>query len=183
TLAKATAEGRRLYENLRKAVRYYLAVKLALITVSLVMAVAGRPLPFSPVQIVVLELFMDLGASVAFVNQAAETDEMRRRPRDPRSRFLDRPMVGGILAGGPTLASLCGVGYLLALAPLGVPAARTVALVTWLVGHVTLGVVMGWERRPVVPGDLLANPAMLLWAIASIAFAIPIMAVPVGADP
>jgi Ca2+-transporting ATPase len=178
TLARATAEGRRLYENLRKAVRYYLAVKLALITVSLVMAATGRPLPFSPVQIVILELFMDLGASVAFVNQAAETDEMRRRPRDPRSRFLDRPMIAGILAGGVTLAVLTGLAYVLALGPLGVASARTVALVCWLVGHATLGVVMGWERRPLVPGDLLANPAMLAWACASVAFAITLVAVP-----
>src|SRR5207302_7652486 len=78
TLARATAEGRRLHENLRKAVRYYLAVKLALIAVTFAMAVTGRPLPFSPVQTVVLELFMDLGASIAFVNLPAEGDEMRR---------------------------------------------------------------------------------------------------------
>jgi Ca2+-transporting ATPase len=178
TLARATAEGRRLYENLRKAVRYYLAVKLALITVSLAMAVTGRPLPFSPVQIVVLELFMDLGASVAFVNQAAETDEMRRRPRDPRSRFLDRAMLAGILAGGLTLACLTGVTYLLALGPLGVTGARTLALVCWLVGHAALGVVLGWERRPVSPGDLMANPSMLLWATAATGFAIAVLAWP-----
>jgi Ca2+-transporting ATPase len=178
TLARATAEGRRLYENLRKAVRYYLAVKLALITVSLVMAVTGHPLPFSPVQIVVLELFMDAGASVAFVNQAAENDEMRRRPRDPRSRFLDRPMLAGIFAGGLTLACLTGIAYAASLGPLGVPGARTMALVTWLVGQATLGVVMGWERRPLAAGDLLVNPAMLLWALASTAFALALLAFP-----
>jgi P-type Ca2+ transporter type 2C len=176
TLARATAEGRLLYENLRKAVRYYLAVKLALIAVTLVMAVTGRPLPFSPVQIVVLEVFMDLGASVAFVNQAPEGDEMRRRPRDPRARILDRRMLAGIATGGGTLAVLTGAAYLLALGPLGVPGARTLALVAWLVGHAALGVVMGWERRPVEPRDLLANPAMLLWAVAAVAAAVAVLA-------
>src|SRR5215471_19479861 len=80
-----------------------LAVKLALIAVTLGMAVAGLPLPFSPVQIVVLELFMDLGASVAFVNLPPEGDEMRRRPRDPGARILDRRMLAGIAGGGLTL--------------------------------------------------------------------------------
>jgi len=176
TLARAAAEGRRLYENLRKAVRYYLAVKLALVAVTFVMAVTGRPLPFSPLQIVVLELFMDLGASVAFVNQPPEGDEMRRRPRDPRARIIDRRMLAGILAGGLTLAVLCGVTYLLGLRWLGVDAARTLALASWLTGHAALGVVMGWERRPIEPRDLLANPAMLLWAGAALVFAAAILA-------
>jgi P-type Ca2+ transporter type 2C len=178
TLARAAAEGRRLYENLRKAVRYYLAVKLALIAVTFFMAITGRPLPFSPVQIVVLELFMDLGASVAYVNQPAEGDEMRRRPRDPRARILDRRMLAGIVAGGLTLAVLTGAAFLLGLGPLGATRARTLALVTWLVGHAALGVVMGWERRPIAPRDLMANPAMLLWAGAAIGFAVVLLAWP-----
>jgi Ca2+-transporting ATPase len=175
TLARAAAEGRRLYENLRKAVRYYLAVKLALIAVTFVMAVTGRPLPFSPLQIVVLELFMDLGASVAFVNQAPEGDEMRRRPRDPRARIVDRRLVAGILAGGLTLTVFTGVTYLVALQAFGVDGARTLALVGWLTGHAALGVVMGWERRPIAPRDLLANPAMLAWAGAAVVFAVAIL--------
>jgi Ca2+-transporting ATPase len=178
TLAAAAAEGRRLYENLRKAVRYYLAVKLALIAVTFVMAVTGRPLPFSPLQIVVLELFMDLGASVAFVNLPPEGDEMRRRPRDPRARIVDRRMLMGILAGGLTLTVLTGVTYLVGLHAFGVDGARTLALAVWLTGHAALGVVMGWERRPIVPRDLLANPAMLAWAGAAVVFAVAILAWP-----
>jgi Ca2+-transporting ATPase len=178
TLARAAAEGRRLYENLRKAVRYYLAVKLALIAVTFVMAVAGQPLPFSPLQIVVLELFMDLGASVAFVNQPPEGDEMRRRPRDPRARIIDRRMAAGIVAGGLTLALVVGVAYALALQPLGVDGARTLAMTAWLVGHAALGVSMAWERRPIAPRDLAANPALLGWAGASLLFAAAILAWP-----
>lgn len=178
TLASATAEGRRLHENLRKVIRYYLAVKLALITVLLVMAVSGNPLPFSPVQIVILELFMDLGASVAYVNLAPEADLMRRRPRDPQARLLDRSIVSGALAGGVTLAGLTGIAYLLTLPHLGVTGARTVALVCWLVGHATLGVVMGWERLPVSFASLKANPAMAAWAGAAIALALALLVVP-----
>ncbi len=164
TLARATADGRRLYENLRKAIRYYLAVKLALITVSALPALIGRPLPFLPVELVLLELFLDLGASFAFVHQPAESDEMRRRPRDPRARLLDLPMVAGILTGGLSLAAVTAATYLAALPHLGTGGARTLALACWLVGHATLGLVMGWERRPLSLGDLAVNPAMPIWA-------------------
>jgi P-type Ca2+ transporter type 2C len=175
TLARATGEGRRLYENLRKAVRYYLAIKVALVTLSLVVALAGLPLPFAPVQIVILELFMDIGASAAFVHQAAETDLMQRPPRNPRARFLDRSMLSGILAGGLTLAMLSGGAFLVALPALGVDGARTLALVSWMVGHALLGIVMGWERQPVALRALLRNWAMLAWAAGAAVFALAIV--------
>jgi Ca2+-transporting ATPase len=117
TLVRAMAEGRRLYDNLRKAVRYYLAVKVALITLSLGAALAHLPLPFAPLQIVILELFMDLGASLAFVSQRAEDDVMRRPPRRPDKPFLDRSMVAGILAGGLTLAAITGAAFVVGLSP------------------------------------------------------------------
>lgn len=178
TLVRAMAEGRRLYENLRKAVRYYLAVKLALIAVSLLLAVSGRPLAFVPVQIVVLQLFIDIGASIAFVNQAAEGDEMSRRPRNPRARLLDHHMITWILLGGFTLAILSGGAYVLSLPTVGVAGARTLAMVSWLVGHAALGVVMAWDRRLGSVGDVRSNPALLFWASAAVAFAALLVAAP-----
>jgi len=178
TLTAAAAGGRRLYANLRKAVRYYLAVKVALVTVSFAAAVSGLPLPFAPVQIVILELFMDLGASVAFVSLPAEQDEMRRPPRDPSVPFLDRVMVAGIAAGGLTLAIATGAMFLLGLRTVGVDGARTMAVVTWMICHAALGAVMGWERGPVPLQGLRRTPAMLAWIAASLGFAAAMLALP-----
>ena len=107
TIAVAVREGRKLYENLRKAVRYYLAAKVR----SGQLPRSSRcwlslPVPFAPVQIIVMELFMDLGASVTFTTEPAEGDVMARPPRDPRRPFMDRSMQVGIFAGGLSL----GVG-------------------------------------------------------------------------
>src|SRR5207302_1100448 len=112
----------------------------------------------------------DLGASVAFVHLAAESDQMQRRPRSPRARLLDRRMLGGILGGGLTLALLVGLVYAYGLDFLTVDGARTLALVCWLLGHATLGVAMGWERRPISLSALAHNPAMIAWAAAATAF-------------
>jgi Ca2+-transporting ATPase len=49
TLVRAVCEGRRLYDNFRKAIRYYLAVKVALVLVMAAAAVLGLSLPFTPV--------------------------------------------------------------------------------------------------------------------------------------
>jgi Ca2+-transporting ATPase len=178
TLTGAVAEGRRLYENVRKAVRYYLAVKLALIAVSLAVAAAGRPLPFSPVQIVAIELFVEIGASIAFVNQSPEVDVMRRRPRSRRARLLDRSMLAWILAGGVTLAVLTGVVFMAALPALGVNGARTLVLGSWLAGHASLGIVMAWERRGSSLVHLFDNLPMVTWATVALACAIVVLAAP-----
>src|SRR5712691_10968950 len=171
TLVRAMAEGRRLYDNLRKAVRYYLAAKVALITLSLGAALAHLPLPFAPLQIVILELFMDLGACLAFVSQRAEDDVMQRPPRRPDKPFLDRSMVAGIIAGGLTLAAITGAAFVAGLTRYPVESARTLALVAWLVGHAVLGIVVAWERRPVSLRDLVANRALIGWAAAAAIFA------------
>ena len=100
TLTTAVRVGRLLYENLHKAVRYYLAAKVGLIVAALLAVLFRLPVPFSPIQIIVLELFMDLGASVTFTAERPESDLMRRPPRSPQEPFINRAMLVGILAGG-----------------------------------------------------------------------------------
>jgi Ca2+-transporting ATPase len=100
TLTTAVRVGRLLYENLHKAVRYYLAAKVGLIVAALLAVLFRLPVPFSPIQIIVLELFMDLGASVTFTVERPESDLMRRPPRSPQEPFINRAMLVGILAGG-----------------------------------------------------------------------------------
>jgi hypothetical protein len=87
-------------------------------------------------------------------------------------------MVTGILAGGLTLACLTALVYVLGLLALGVPGARTLAVASWLIGQSALAVAMGWERRPILPPDLTANPAMLIWAASGLVFALALLAWP-----
>ena len=92
TLARGVFEGRHFFDNLRKGVNYYLAVKVGLIAIFLLPVLAGLPLPFSPIQIILLELFMDLAASAGFVAEPAEADIARRRraARHPRCSMAPR---------------------------------------------------------------------------------------------
>ena len=103
TIVRAIREGRKLFANLTKGVRYYLACKVALIAVTLAAVILQMDVPFTPLQIILLELFMDLGASAAFIAEKAERDIMRNPPRDPRDPFLDRRMVASIFASSAGL--------------------------------------------------------------------------------
>jgi len=164
TVTSAVREGRKLYENLHKAIRFYLAAKVALIVSSLVSVLALLPVPFAPVQIIVMELFMDLGASTTFVAERPEGDVMARPPRDPRMPFMNGAMQFGIFAGGLSLAAAVVVAYWWSLGQ-GVPLAeaQTAAFVAWMVGHLVLAAHMRSERQPLLRLGALSNRAYLLW--------------------
>ena len=89
TIVGAVAGGRGLASQLRRAVAFYLGAKIALVAVIAVPLALGLPAPFHPVHIVILELFMDVGASVAFVSEPPAPGAMDNPPRDPARRFLD----------------------------------------------------------------------------------------------
>ena len=165
TVTSAVREGRKLFENLRKAVRYYLAAKVALIGSSLAAVLMQLPVPFAPVQIIVMELFMDLGASTTFVAERPEEDVMERRPRDPHRPFMDRSMQIGVFAGGFSLAAAVAIAYLWAWSQ-GMDSAKmqTVAFATWMVGHLALAAHMRSERQSLLRQGLFSNRPYLLWA-------------------
>jgi Ca2+-transporting ATPase len=171
------AEGRVLFTNLRKAVRYYLACKAALAAVVLLSVLLGLSVPFAPVQIIVMELFMDLAASAAFVAEPGESGHMSRPPRDPRARFLDGAMVASIFTSAAGLFAAVSAAYLWSW-PHGEAHARTVAFVTWLLGHVALAFSLRREREPFTWSGLATNRVMVTWGLSTVAFVLLAVRVP-----
>ena len=166
TVTAAIAKGRNITAQLRRAVAFYLGAKLALVTILVTALATGLAIPFQPVQIVVLELFMDLGASVAFVAEPASPAAMHRPPRPPGTGFLDRAVVAAIAAAAAALTLAVLPAYLL-LAHLGATTgqARAAALLAWLAAHALIA----WTLRtqPALPPK--ANPAFPAWAAAALA--------------
>ncbi|MBB6669305.1 cation-translocating P-type ATPase [Cohnella nanjingensis] len=179
TVSAAIKEGRKLFANLHKAVRYYLAAKVALISSTLIAAAAGLSLPFAPIQIIIMELFMDLGAATSFTAERQEADGMRRSPRSQASRFMDRAMVLGIFSGGFSLGLAVLAAYLWALS-IGADtvSAQSVAFAAWMIGHLILALIMRSEREPLFKLGLFSNRIMLLWISSAIVFLVAAVYVP-----
>ncbi len=179
TIAFAVKQGRRMFDNLRKGLRYYLSVKVALALIFLVPTFIGMPLPFAPIQIIVLELFMDLAASATFVAEKAEGNVMSRSPRSPRARFMDRTMIGGLVAGGLSLFGAVTLVYLTTYYALGERSmAGTAAFATWMFGTVFLAFNMRSERVPVVAAGLFSNRVLLVWTVLALGFLAVVVNVP-----
>jgi Ca2+-transporting ATPase len=159
TVVAAIGTGRNVSAQLRRAVAFYLGAKLALVVVLLAALAAGWPIPFAPVHIVLLEIFMDIGASVAFVAEPAAPDAMRRPPRPPGAPFLDRGVLAAIGAVAVSLTAATLPPFLL-LTHVGTDTARSGAVLGWLAGHALIA----WTLRTQPRLSWKANPAFPAWA-------------------
>jgi Ca2+-transporting ATPase len=165
TIEIAAKEGRKLYSNLRKGVRYYLACKVALVSIFLIPIILGIPLPFAPIQIIVLELFMDIAASATFVAEPAESGIMQKPPLNPKERFLNKPLLKSLFLGSLSLFLAVTLTYLFAYyTTQNLTYAHTVAFATWMFGHIFLALNFRSEHEPLIKEGLLSNKVMLLWA-------------------
>jgi Ca2+-transporting ATPase len=166
TIETAVSEGRRLFGNLRKGVRYYLACKVALVSIFLVPIALGIPLPFAPIQIIFLELFMDLAASAAFVAEPNERGAMQKPPNNPRESFMNRSMIRTLFLGALSLFVAVTATYLFTYyTTIDVTYARTAAFATWMLGHIFLAFNYRSEEPLLLKQGILSNRVMLLWAL------------------
>jgi P-type Ca2+ transporter type 2C len=91
SIVAGVREGRGIFDNIRKAVVYLLAGNAAELSVMLLAALAGMPLPLVPVQLLWINLVTDGLPALALVMDPTDEDAMRRPPRRPTEPMLGRP--------------------------------------------------------------------------------------------
>jgi Ca2+-transporting ATPase len=179
TITQGIFAGRKFFDNLSTGVKYYLSVKVALIAVFALPVLLDVPFPFSPINIILLELFMDLMASTTFVLEPAERTIYTRPPRDSRHDLFDLNMMKGIAVSGLCLFVAVMVPYFYALHS-GVPrqTAQTLAFAAWMVGQVTLAFVMRSNYEPLSLLGPFSNRALDFMLISVAAFLLLALGVP-----
>ncbi len=179
TITTGIFEGRKFFDNLTKGLKYYLAVKLALILIFLLPVILGIALPFSPIQIIVLELFMDLAASAGFVAEPKEKGIYNRKPIKSL-KLLDKKTVVDIVFKGLMLfIAVIGVYFFSLANNLSIEISRTLAFSTWIISHVFLAFVSRSDRETIFSLGIFSNKVMNYWAILAIAFLIAATQIPV----
>jgi Ca2+-transporting ATPase len=104
TLMDGLREGRRIVANVQKGLVFLTSTHVALLGFIFIATVAGFGQPLLPIQILWLELFIDLAASVAFEREPAEPDIMRRPPRPRDVPLLTRGLLARIAVAGSVTA-------------------------------------------------------------------------------
>lgn len=88
TVVNAIHDGRRIYDNIQKAVSYVFGIHVYIILIALAIPLMNLPALLLPIHIVILELIIDPTCALVFEAMPAEPDTMRRKPRDPQ-----RPLI------------------------------------------------------------------------------------------
>ncbi len=109
TIVAAIEEGRRIYDNIRRFVRYLLTTNSAEIWVMFLAPFAGLPIPLLPIHILWINLVTDGPPALALGVEPVEPDSMRRPPRPPSESIFARGLWQhalwvGLLMGGVTMA-------------------------------------------------------------------------------
>jgi Ca2+-transporting ATPase len=135
--------------------------------------IIGIPLPFAPIQIIILELFMDLAASAGFVAEPREKNIYSRPPRDPHEGVIsDRAVKDILIKGGVLFLAVTSV-YLFARSQgLDVIQTQTLAFSAWIFGHVILAFISRSDKETVFSLGIFSNKIIGLWAIAAVVFLI-----------
>lgn len=116
TIVAAVEEGRGIYDNIRKFIRYLLSCNLGEVLTMFIASIAGLPLPLLPVQILWVNLVTDGLPAMALGVDPNDHNIMNRQPRNPResvfSRGLSRKIIGrGLQIGISTVLVFAAVYF------------------------------------------------------------------------
>ena len=169
-IVAAVRLGRRIFDNLRKAMSYILAVHVPIAGMAMLPVLFGWPALLFPMHIAFLELIIDPACSIAFEAEPAEDDVMQRPPRDATA-----PLFGGATLG---MALVQGLGVLVvvmgafAWASPRIPEseARAFAFATLVVGNLALILSNRSATRSL--WATLRTPNWTLWGVVGLALAL-----------
>ncbi|MDD1690366.1 MAG: cation-translocating P-type ATPase [Methanoregula sp.] len=139
SIVAAVRLGRRIFDNLKKAMAYVISVHAPIAGMSLIPVLFGMPLVLLPVHIVFLELIIDPTCSVVFESEKEERDVMTRPPRHrDEGLFTRRTLLLSLLQGFVVLAVVLAIYAGALYRGLGEPEVRALTFTTIVVANLCL---------------------------------------------
>jgi len=143
TIVDTVKDGRRIFDNIRKAVGYVFTIHIPVALSALLapaLGISPESLMFLPMLVVLLELIIDPTCSIVLERQPAESDIMERKPRDPKSKMINaKVLLKSVLQGLTIFAASFGVYYwMLLMNPGNAPVARTMGIAVIMIANLFL---------------------------------------------
>lgn len=117
--------GRRIYDNLQKAIGYLIAVHIPIVVLSVVPVLLKMPMVLFPAHIVFLEFIIDPTCTIVFESDAPDRDIMSRKPRGIADRIIAFRNLRGPIIRGVISSIILVVSYAVLLPKIGENTART----------------------------------------------------------
>ena len=162
SIVQAVKLGRRIFDNLRKAMAYLLAIHIPIAGMSLIPVLFKLPLVLLPIHVAFLHLIIDPACSIVLEAEPAEATVMQRPPRNPKEPLFGRKTVGLALLQGLGILAIVLTIFIIALArEQGELDARTLTFTTLIL--VNLGLILSEGSTSRLNLKILRSPNPALW--------------------
>ena len=162
SIVQAVKMGRRIFDNIKKAIAYIFAIHVPIAGMSLIPVLLKWPLVLLPVHIVFLELIIDPACSVVFEAESEEANVMKRPPRNPKEPLFSRNTLAVSMLQGVSVLLIVLAVYAIALyRGQGESDARALTFTTLIIAN--LGLILtnrSWSRTIL---STLCSPNTALW--------------------
>ena len=179
SIVAAVRLGRRIFDNIKKAIAFILAVHVPIAGLSMLpVFFADWPLLLLPVHIVFLELIIDPSCSLIFEAEDAEANVMHRPPRNPDERLFSTRTIGVAVMQGLSVLGVCLAVFLLARKGHSADTARALMFATLVAAFIVIILVNRSWTRSVIAMMRVPNAALQWVMIGTCTFLAVVLAVP-----
>ena len=162
SIVQAVKLGRRIFDNLRKAMSYLLAIHIPIAGISLIPVLFKLPLVLLPVHVAFLHLIIDPACSIVLEAEPAEASVMQRPPRHPKEPLFGRKTVGlAVLQGSGILVIILAIFVITLNRGQGDLDARTLTFTTLILSN--LGLILSESSSSRLSFRILKSPNLTLW--------------------
>ena len=179
TIVSAVEEGRIIYDNIRRFIRYLLTCNASEIAVMLLGPLFGMPLPLMPLQILWMNLVTDGAPALALGVEPAEKNVMKRPPRLQADGIFGREMVHFVLVIG-VLMSFTAIAAAWELWHLGDPAWQTTVFTVLVLTQLVVALESRSEQESVFRMKFLGNKPMAGAVLLTVGLQMAVIYTPVG---
>lgn len=177
TIVSAVEEGRVIYDNIKKFIRYILTTNLGEILTILFSIVLNFPLPILPLQILWINLLTDGLPAIALGVEPAEPGVMKRPPRAPNESIFAGGMPHHVLGGGFWMA-FCTLLLFRYFSQNDLKLARTIAFSTLAFFQMANVLAIRSEKHSVFSIGFFSNPQLILAVLSTIILQLSVIYIP-----
>jgi Ca2+-transporting ATPase len=177
TIVEAVHEGRRIYDDIRKFIRYTMTSNSGEIWVLMLAPFLGLPIPLLPLHILWINLVTDGFPGLALSAEPAERDVMQRKPRPAEEGIFTTEMVTHIFWVGLTIGGLTLATQAFALSR-EIPQWQTMVFSVLVFAQLFHSLAIRSERHSLLSIGLFTNPALIVAVVATVAAQLLVIYVP-----
>lgn len=179
TIVSAVEEGRIIYDNIRKSIRYLLSCNLGEMVMMAIAALFAMPLPLVPIQILWVNLVTDGFPALSLSVDPPEDDIMEQPPRKGNSSIFAEGLGSHILFSGALIGMSAIATFAIILSFTGnVDRARTTAFSTMILTELLYAFESRSERKNVLEIDFFRNPYLILANLVSLVLTLFVIYIP-----